>query len=374
VNSDRISVRQLRALFLASVLSPGIRLIPNSTVHFAGSASWLSPLAALIPVLLYCLFPAAVLAGRKEGESLRETVFSAVGRPAGMMLFLLLGAWLSFYTGFLLRVDAERLHATIFKEGRVLIFAAAGLVLIVTAARGKVRALARLAEVCVPLLIGVFVFSCVLAIADVKTEYLLPVTKQDLPGVLAGAVPVLNVFAVLSYFLLFMGETEKGTGIRQLFLRSGFWSVVGACAVTVTVVGVLSAPLANHLNNPFFVMARNLSVLGTNERVEAVVIALWVVTDLIYAAAVLRASANAVHAAVQKGKVTGYVWITAAGALAGAVFCAKDAFVLSRVSEYIVPAINLFFTCILFPVLFLVGAIRKKHREKKRKSTTSGNH
>lgn len=351
-------------MYFVSVLSPTVRLLPNSTILHAKSASWLSPLFALIPVLLYAYFLYGAAKLHREGEGIGEMLCRGVGKPAAKTVMLLCGVWLSFYAGFLLRVDAERLYATIYKEGNVFMFAAASLVIAFLVAQSSVRGLARMAEVFLPVLVAVLGLSCALALVDVKAEYLLPVTGDDIPGALIGAIPIINVLATGAYFLLLLENTENTEGSRQILLRGSLWIMLGVTAVIVTVTGTLSAPLANHLNNPFFVMARNLSVFGMNERVESVVIALWVVTDLIFAAAMLRASAAGLKAVFVSGKIKTYVWAASAGALAGSVFCAKDAFVLSKVSEYWVPLVNLFFTCFLFPLLFLIGAW--KNRRKKR--------
>lgn len=364
MNTDRISVKQLRSLYFVSVLSPAVRLLPNSTILHAKNASWLSPLFALIPVLLYAYFLYGAAKHHKEGEGIGEMLSCGIGKPAAKTVLLLCGVWLSFYAGFLLRVDAERLYATIYKDGNVFMFVMASLIIALLVARTSVRGLARMAEVFLPVLVAVLGLSCVLALVDIKAEYLLPVTGEDIPGALIGAIPIINVLATGAYFLLLLENTEKAEGSRQILLRGGLWVMLGVAAVIVTVTGTLSAPLANHLNNPFFVMARNLSVFGVNERVEAVVIALWVVTDLIFAAAMLRASAAGLKAVFVSGDIKKYVWAAAAGALTGAVFCAKDAFVLSKVSEYWVPLVNLFFTCFLFPLLFLIGAVKNRRKKK----------
>ena len=113
MNTDRISVKQLRALFMVGVLSPAIRLIPNSTILHAKNAAWLSPLFALVPVLLYSVLLTSVSKRHRDGQKIEEALSDAVGKIPCRIFFLLVGVWLALYAGFLLRVDAERLHSTI---------------------------------------------------------------------------------------------------------------------------------------------------------------------------------------------------------------------------------------------------------------------
>ncbi len=365
MKTDLVSIKQLRALYVLGILSPVIRLIPNSTLRYAGSAAWLSPILALLPVVGYGYFLGRVAKSRKSGETAPVLLCRVLGKRAGRMILILTGLWLAFYAGFLLRMDGERLRSTIFRNVNLWFFVAVGLSVCTVIALGNLKSLARMAELFLPVLGLVIALSCGLALVDVKLENLLPVTVYDLPGAAAGAVPILDVLSVSAFYLLFLGEIEKSPGAQQVVTRGLLWLMLGIWLLVGTVTGTLSAPLANHLNNPYFVMARDLSVFGVNERIEAVIIALWVVTDLIYIVTLMRASVVALQGAILYGSRKRWVLVLSGGVLLSAVLCAGNAFTLSRLSEVWVPAISMGFTLGLLPAIALWGYASQKRRKRK---------
>ena len=359
-----VSARQMRALFFVGALSPGIRLIPASLLSAAGSAAWLSPAAAMLPGTLYSLLLAAVWRRIRPGERPETVLARAVGRvPAGILLAAV-GLWLSLYAGFLLRISADRLLSTIYRGASGWGLMAVSLALAAACARGGVRNLARTARTLLPVLGAVLFLSCALAAGDVRPERLFPVTGADVPGILLGAVPVWNVISVSAYLLLFSAETEAERPSRLFFVSAAGWTVLAALWATLSVVGTLTAPLAATQANPFFIMIRNLTVFGASERVEAVVIGLWLVTDLTFLGLLLAASGTALRGAVGGGGSPA-VYPAAAGAALGALLCGDGALALYGISRVWVPVIHLFFTGILFPLVCAAGEIRRRLRRRK---------
>ena len=66
--------RQLKAMCFVASLAPVTRLLPKATAQLAGSASWLAPLCALPPLLLFLLVLTALMKMRREGEGLGEVL------------------------------------------------------------------------------------------------------------------------------------------------------------------------------------------------------------------------------------------------------------------------------------------------------------
>ena len=55
--------RQLRAMCFVASLAPVTRLLPKAASRLAGSASWLAPLCALPPLLLFLRFHQELVQG-----------------------------------------------------------------------------------------------------------------------------------------------------------------------------------------------------------------------------------------------------------------------------------------------------------------------
>ena len=90
-------------------------------------------------------------------------------------------------------------------------------------------------------------------------------------------------------------------------------------------MGRLGAELTGELPYPFFMMLRDFRFLRLLERVEALVCALWVVTDFFLTAVLLTAGGRCLAVALT-GREDKRRWPTvavAAGALAGAWFAPK---------------------------------------------------
>ena len=66
--------RQLRAMCFVASLAPVTRLLPKAAAQLAGSASWLAPLCALPPLLLFLLILTSLMKMRREGEGLGAAV------------------------------------------------------------------------------------------------------------------------------------------------------------------------------------------------------------------------------------------------------------------------------------------------------------
>ena len=349
---SEISPSQLRALYLVSILSPMIRLVPGYPAYLAGRGAILSPLLALVPELVYALFFYTQL--NRGGD-----LCTRIREGGGGWFLLILGLWLSFYSGFILRTAAERLLSTIYKDGSRYFFVAAILAVALLGAKGRVRTLGRAASVFLPVIGAVLVLSCVFGIGDAKWEYILPVTLSDLSGAAKGALPIFDVTTVGIYFLLFPVKEawEKGLGRKILLIPPLLTAIL--TLLQLAVMADLSVPITGSFRNPFFVMVQNLNVFGRAERVEAVAIALWLITDYLYLSVMLRASGEAMRSALGGRSVRPAVLAAGGGAFVSAFLCGRSTFSVVPLSGFWVPAINLFFTLAALPFMILICKLRK---------------
>ena len=122
-------------------------------------------------------------------------------------------------------------------------------------------------------------------------------------------------------------------GSRRKILR---WAV-GLCltltALQVVCLGNFGPGLAGRMDTPFFMMVKGIGFEGTFQRMESVIIALWVLADL----ALLSLLACACSELAQKGfaikkRSTAVLPIILAAA-AGAIWLFPDAFALDRALE-----------------------------------------
>lgn len=359
--NDTITERQLTVLIFVSLLSPMIRILPTSAVLLAGRAAWISPLVALP---LGAALVAVTRRARKnapEGLGLQDMAMLALGPVAGRVFGVLFALWLTFYGGFLARSAAERLLATVYPNGSVGIFIIVMLLVTLITASGAAKTLSRTAEVLMPILVAVIAVVLLSAIPDVTAENLLPVTYRDAGRAAYGAAPIFNVMSAFVYFLFLTGHVRRPRGERpHRFPWLPLLALV-AFGVTFFTLGTLGDKLAVSMENAFFVVIRNLRVLGVAERVEAVVVAIWIVTDFTFLASVLMIVSEIWRSVAGVKRRTAFVPLSAALAGAAAFLIAKNGFDFQSWSDVIVPGVNLILAVVLVPAVMWIGKLRRKY-------------
>ena len=115
------------------------------------------------------------------------------------------------------------------------------------------------------------------------------------------------------------------------------------------------------MENAFFMVIRNIRVFGVIERAEAVVVAVWIVTDFIFLSSVLMIAAEIWKTVAGVKRRTFFVLPCAALSGAAAFLVAGNAFAFQRWSDFIVPAVNLLLAAVLIPAVMAVGKLRRRY-------------
>ena len=226
--------------------------------------------------------------------------------------------------------------------------------------RKPVRVLARTGEVFyLALAIGLG-FSLLLGVLQVEPRHILPLWTEDLPGVLSAAVPVLGLFGYVVFAAFLGGNVTRGEGDR----RRALWWAAAFClvltALQLVCLGNFGPGLTARMDTPFFMMVKGIGIEGTFQRVESVIIALWVFSDL----ALLNLLAGSCSVLAQsvfslkerKHAVPPLLLL----ALAGAWFLFPDAFSLERWMEGPARIGSLLFGFGIPVLLLLVKKLRRQ--------------
>lgn len=365
--------RQQLALSSVAVLSPALRIFPALSTQLAGRAVWLSSLLALPPLLGYACFMCRFLDKRNEGEGLCELIMRAAGNTAGRIVTAVMALWLLFYSAFLFRAGAERFITTIYPNSQPGEFIIPMAVLALISALGTERGLGRSAKMALPVLAFSIIVILVFALLSADLNNLLPVTVYDLPRAALGALPEIDVALFAIYCPAFLEGAVKKSGVR--FKSGAAWILVFTLlmlSLSVAVVGSFGASLTARLTRPFFSLVRNLVFFHSLERVEALVVTLWIFPDFLASSLALFACQLCLR------KLLGYsvdkrgvklfflgdgrylIFICAVSSALLAIFMAPESHILRLYSEGIVPGINLALALLLLPAVYIVG--RRKNR------------
>ena len=356
----KITQRQLLVLAFVCLCSPIIRLLPTASVKYAGSGAWVSIFVAAVPSLLYVYMLCDFMGNRIEGESSADMMIRCLGRPLGKTVCTIFLIWFLFYGGFILRTSSERLLSTIFDNGSLFVISTVTVATALIPAVGSVKSLARTGELMFLVIAGALWFILFFALDDIELEYLLPVTTRDSGGILLGAVAVFDIVSAIFYVTFLAGNAKKSTKEKKTGLRWCIYVLLAMFGIVFCTLGAISAPLVNKMQSPFFIMIRNISAFGVIEKIESVIIAIWVFTDFLFLATLM--------------KITGVLTKKVAGVETGKLYYAAIALIvfiisfiitptifdMEFISQTLVPAVNLSLSAGLFLIVYIVWKIRSK--------------
>lgn len=361
---EGISSRQLLTLSFVAMLSPFLRLLPATAAQQAGSAAWVSAALSILPA---ALLGAIVLSLRKSfphGRGLSHVLTAVFGKFGGCLVLSLWSLWLVFHSGFLLRSGADRFIATIYPTAKPLFFIAVMAILCSIAAFGHIKPLARSAELFLPLLLFVIGLVLVFTVEDVEPTFLLPVTTQHIPAIARGVPLTAEAVSVALVNMAFLAccvrPEAKPRSIAPWLLGATVLNVL-LCAISV---GSLGKTYTAALSYPFFVMARDLSILSGVERIEALVVGLWLLPDFVLITMELViASDNLLFIlgpSEGKSRKTLCILIAAALSITAALTIAPNSEAMQQWSDKLVPAIHLGWAYLVLPMVWIIGRLRKK--------------
>lgn len=363
MSKDYISLRQLLALLFAALLSPMIQVLPRTAVEIGGKAGWLSALFALPVVLLLCWAYQATPGRLGGGAGMAEGLELAFGRWPARVLVLLYLIWGGLLLGWNARWCAYRALSINYRNAPMPLFILGLLALTLWLGHKSLSAFCRAGEI-FALALGV-ALAVALALAALRTEWnnVGPIWLEDLPGAAGGAVPVLGLvgYGVLGAFLA--GQVKRREVDRGRLLRWGaLWCALLAVFQLIT-IGCFGPGLIQKMETPFFILLRGVGVPGAFERVESLIMSLWLLADLAFLGLILFAC-RAMVRYLTRGEERPWVpvlLVAAAGALA--LFTLENLFSLSWVMERLIPAGNLILG-IGVPLLTGIVIAWKKRREK----------
>ena len=357
--------RQLRSLIAAALLSPATRLIPGSAAALGGRSAWAGPLLAFPPLLLYVWATCRLRRQMAPGEGLPELALRRLGRVGGGVFLLLLGAWLLLCCGFTLRAGAERLLVTVYPRSGPAVFVLCLGALALLAALGPFRSLLRLGRMALPLLLLTMLPILLAAFRAVDVTELLPPVPADPPALLHSALPSLDLLSfALAALCLFPAGQEAGG-----FRRTGLWLLglaLGLAALGAAVQGRFGAALSARLAAPFFALVRNLVFFRSLERVEALVVGLWILPDFLLSGLCLHAAQRCLRLSlgyrVQEGERRldpgdgrWLIWLCGAAAAALGLLPGLDPAALLFWSRTLIPCLQMAAAFLLIPCLLLAG-------------------
>ncbi len=370
-----ITRKQFAAAIAVSLLSPLLRLLPQTAVSMAGRGAWLSPLPALIPVLLLSTMLESFRRHMRPGEGMGGLLLRWLGPVAGRLALLLFAGWFLFYGGFILRSGAERLVSTIYPSSGQTLFVAATILLCLAVSLGPLQAAARTSVILRAVLLTALGIVILFSASNMDLSRLAPFAWRDGAASVAGALPLASVCGVSGCFCFLSGYVEPPKNGRWL-LGTHLLLLLLAGVVCAAVMSVFGPSLTATLTYPFFIMIRSISLGDLVPRIEAVVIAVWVCADFMLVVMLLRCAHEALRSALglpgperlpMKSLRSGrfLLWLEAAAVFGCSLLFDLPPWQLRMWSDRYIPLCS---DCVLYGGFFLLWLVTlpKRKREEKR--------
>lgn len=356
---DRVSPRQFIAAAFVSALSLLVHRFPQALAARAGRGALLAvPLSAL-PMLAALAAAALLLRKRPAGGSVSDVFSEFLGAVPGRFLTGIYGLWFVFYAGFLLRSGAERMLTTVYAGTQPWVFVCIMAPVCALAAAGRLLPLARAAMLLRPLMLGIILGIALLTAKDLDLALLLPLRTADAGDVAVSALEIANLLSIGFFLGFFADRLERP--LRPKDYAPWLAALLGVIGLmTAGCLGMFGSELTAKMRFPYFMLVRDLTVLGALERVEPVVIALWVFSDFVLISLLLRLAAGNLSAALGLRAGRAFPLICSAAAVAAALLLPGDLDAQRILSDRVVPLLSASLGFGPLPVLLGIGALRKK--------------
>jgi len=233
--NDRISVRQVQALFLLEIFGTSILILPRTTAEFAGQDGWLVIIIATAIAAL-CMFVLASAGRIFPSDTFVDSAAKILTRPIAIIIAVGFLFRLIVVSAMELRVFGEIIKLTMLRDTPYSAVCAAMVSVGGYAAMKGCETRARLAQILVVLafipLLAVFLIGA----ADVDFTNLMPVLVNPPSDILRGGLHSLRAFSGIEFILLLYPFINQHKRVRRGAVQIVL--VIGGLMLFITVVTI----------------------------------------------------------------------------------------------------------------------------------------
>lgn len=358
-SNNKISIRQIVIIFIISIASPVIRVIPRYTSEIAGSASWVMPIFATL-MFLGLLFILNAIIGKDNEKSLEDVFCDVFGKFIGKIINIIYFIWIIVIIATYLRYFADRLTSSIFVSTSNKFFMLTMLMIVYYVTRNELKIFARYLEFVMLIFTIFLIVTFAIAIPEIKLTNLLPVTTNDTVDVLKSTIPFMGILSYITFMFFFGDQISNKQEFKNHFAKMSIIVLITSIMIILVTVGYFGAKLTSEMNLPFFAFFKNIEILDIIERVESLLITFWIVTDFAiittFTFIAMKFIKKIFNVNSAKHLITPVLFFSYILGL----YLATNLFEMADYSKYIFLPVNIVLG-IGFPILLLiVGKIRKK--------------
>ena len=282
MNSEekQISLKQSFLLYIVLLGSLSITFISSSTVKTAGPAAWISSFVAFglfIPNLLILQY----IFRKYDTESFTDILKDIFGKILGTVISILFIIWFTHYISGYIYNYVLKITMSIFPGENRLVFAAVILLLAAYVLRSDILSIARMNEIFFIIIMLVYMTLNIMMIPSIKLNNLYPITYYDIFPVFKSSLYITGMYCQVLVIFTFCDQI-KG---KKLIFKNGLKALILLTLLILLVIaiplGVYGPNLISSMPMPYFSAVKQISIFQALERLEASVVALWILTDFI---------------------------------------------------------------------------------------------
>jgi spore germination protein KB len=358
-SKNQITVRQLMIMFCVSIFSPAIRLMPGIGSELGREAAWVSPI--LSSAVLFTLFLVLErLFKNKKSKDIIEVYDMVLGKFFSYPLRIFYLFWTFILYFLYIRYYAERLLTSIFRTTDIRFFILVMMIVVFMALRGKFETFARFCEISFLLFNLITIIFFILLIPSVRIENIYPLTHNDIVPALKSTYPVLGLWGYVTFFML-LGDNVKDK--EQIKNHRRFFTLFLAIITSlmlIFIIGTLGHMTARRMPLPFFSVTKMIVFAESLDRLESILLSIWVVSDFIIITSFAFMIMNSMKDIF---KISADKYLSFPVVLAGyfgSLFFTGSRFELEVFSEKIGLLVNIILGFAVPFIVFGIGKLRKK--------------
>ncbi len=358
-SNGKISLRQAMFTVLVITHTPALRFIPVSTAGVSGQAAWLAPVISFV-LLLPIVFIFKCIYKTYEDKSFAEILEAVFGR--------LLGKTLTFFyvilMFFLITVNTtsiqEQLAGSIYPDVDPAFFVLVMLaVSAFTVYKGGLTVITRMGEIILPYLALAFLIICSLAVQDIKLSRITPISYLDIVPVVKSSVVISGVEAHLPLIFLLGNNINNKEKIGKYGTVTAAFYCLLIIILLITVIGALGAETTAGAPLPFITTVKLISLFESIERIETLVIGMWILSDFMLISVLLISLLNVFRSLFKLSKTKNYIVVTLIIIYFLAMMLGRNLFEIQRFLEIFLTPSMITMGYLLPLIVFITGKVRK---------------
>lgn len=274
-----ITSSQAALLVVFTIIGDQIFFVPAYLTKIANQDAWAgSALATFLGLLMMVMY--LVLASRHPQHDFVQYSRLVAGRWVGGLLALLYSYFFLQTLTFVLREFGEFVAATIMPETPISVFLLVLLALSAWAVKNGPDVVARSSEFLVFYFL-LLILPLVLTIPEMEPSRLFPILESGPSQVFLASLAPASWFgesALILFFFPLISDKQKAKRAMLLAVASAGILVT---SINLLLVVSLGHELVTEQQYPFVTLARLISIGGFWERLDVIIVALWIIGDFV---------------------------------------------------------------------------------------------